>query len=65
MIEVVDKFKYLGMWISANNSNKHHIENLAKNGKRSSYMTTKALREFGQINGNFLCESFETLHSPE
>ena len=61
VIEVVDKYKYLGMWINANNSNKCHIENLAKSGKRSTYMTTKALREFGQINGNFLCESFETL----
>ena len=61
VIEIVDKYKYLGMWIDTRNSNKFHIENLVKKGRQSAFLTTKALREFGEINGTFLCETFEVL----
>ena len=60
-IEIVNEYKYLGMWIDTRKSNKIHIENLTKSGKKSSFMTTKALKEFGQINGNFLRDTFNTL----
>lgn len=60
-IEIVDNYKYLGMWINEKNSNKHHLEHLEKIGRKSSFMTTKILKEFGQINGRFLCETFEML----
>ncbi len=58
-IEVVEEFKYLGMWISKNNTK--HIENLEKTGKKSSFFTSKILKEFGHINGNMLKETFEML----
>jgi len=60
-IEIVNDYKYLGMWINTQRSNKIHIENLTKNGKKSAFMTAKALREFGQINGSFLRDTFNTL----
>ena len=60
-IEVVDKYKYLGMWIDTRKTNKYHIEYLAQRGKKSSFMTTRALKEFGQINGTFLSDTFNTL----
>ena len=60
-IEVVDNYKYLGMWIDTKKTNKCHIEHLAKTGKKSSFMTTKALKEFGQINGKLLRDTFNML----
>ena len=59
IIEVVNDYKYLGVWISKNN--KKHIKHLEKNGKKSSFMTAKLLKEFGQINGNFLRQTFEMI----
>lgn len=58
-IHIVEEMKYLGMWISK--KNQRHIEELIKKGKKSSYLTTKALKEFGQINGNILRDTFQTL----
>ena len=58
-IAVVEDYKYLGMWISK--SNKKHIENLERKGRKSSFLTTKTLKEFGQINGILLKDTFETL----
>ena len=60
-IEIVDDYKYLGMWINTCKTNKCHIENLAKKGKKSSFLTAKALKEFGHINGNLLYDTYETL----
>lgn len=58
-IEVVEEYKYLGMYICKNN--KKHIENLQKKGKKSAYQTAKSLKEFGDINGRMLKDTFEVL----
>ena len=58
-IEVVEDYKYLGMWISKNN--KKHLDQLERNGRKSSFITAKLLKEFGQINGIFLKDAFEML----
>ena len=50
-IEVVEEYKYLGMWISKNN--RKHIETLEKNGRKSSFLTSQILKEFRHINGNY------------
>ena len=60
-IEVIDSYKYLGMLISTKNTNKSHIEYLAKKGRQSSFLTSKMLKEFGQINGSFLRDTFDML----
>ena len=60
-IEIVNNYKYLGMWINEKGSNKRHIEALEKIGRRSSFMTTRILKEFGEINGTFLSNTFEML----
>ena len=60
-IEIVNNYKYLGMWLNYKNSNKTHIEALEKIGRKSSFMTTKILKEFGEINGKFLRDTFEML----
>ena len=58
-IEVVEEYKYLGMWISKNN--KKHLESLEKNGRRSAFLTSRKLKEFGNINGTVIKEAFEML----
>ena len=58
-IEVVDEYKYLGMWFSK--SNKKHLDTLEKKGRKSSYLTAKMLKEFGEINGQMLSNTFEML----
>ena len=58
-IDVVEEYKYLGMWITKNN--RKHLDNLEKNGRKSSYITAKMLKEFGNINGNMLRDTFEML----
>jgi exonuclease III len=62
-IEIVDEYKYLGMWINTNTrkKNKNHIEYLAKKGRKSSFLTNKSLKEFGQINGKLLRDTYEIL----
>ena len=55
----VEDYKYLDMWIGK--SNKKHIESLKRKGRKSSFLTTKTLKEFGQINGILLKDTFETL----
>ena len=62
-IEVVDKYKYLGMWISKNN--RYHLEQLMAKGKQAAYLTAKQLKEFGQVSGEILKNSFEMLHCLE
>jgi len=47
------------MWITKNN--RKHLDNLEKNGRKSSYITAKMLKEFGNINGNMLRDTFEML----
>ena len=58
-IEVVEEYKYLGMWISKNN--KKHLESLEKNGRRSAFFTSRKLKEFGNINSTVIKEAFEML----
>ena len=58
-IEVVNEYKYLGMWFTKNN--RKHLDNLEKSGRKSSFMTTKLLKEFGEINGYLLRDTFEML----
>ena len=58
-IEVVDKYKYLGMWISKNN--RYHLEQLIAKGKQAAYLTAKQLKEFGQVSGEILKNTFEML----
>ena len=58
-IEIVNEYKYLGFVICKDN--KKHIEQLVKNGKKSSFMTAKLLKEFGYINGSFLKQTFEMI----
>ena len=61
-IEVVDSYKYLGMLINTQNiNNRSHVEYLANKGKQSSFMTSKILKEFGQVNGNFLRDTFDMM----
>ena len=59
IIEVVKEYKYLGVLISKDN--KKHIEQLEKNGRKSAFMTAKLLKEFGNINGCFLKQTFEMI----
>ena len=58
-IEVVQEYKYLGLLIAKND--RRHIEYLQKKGKKSSFVTSKALKEFGKINGKMLKDTFEIL----
>ena len=58
-IEIVNEYKYLGFVISRDN--KKHVEQLEKNGKKSSFMTAKLLKEFGNINGCFLKQTYEMI----
>ena len=47
------------MWFSK--SNKKHLDALEKKGRKSSYLTAKILKEFGEINGHMLSNTFEIL----
>ena len=47
------------MWFSK--SNKKHLDALEKKGRKSSYLTAKILKEFGEINGHMLSNTFEML----
>ena len=58
-IEIVKEYKYLGVMISKNNNK--HVEMLVKNGRKSSFMTAKLLKEFGNINGCFLKQTYEMI----
>ena len=58
-IEVVNEYKYLGIWIAKND--RKQIEELAKKGKSSSYLTAKTLKEFKTVDGTILTETFEIL----
>ena len=47
------------MWIRK--TNRKHVENLEGNGRKSSVLTAKLVKEFEYINGNLLKNTFEML----
>lgn len=58
-IDIVEEYKYLGIWIAKND--RKHIEDIIKSGKASSYLTAKTLKNFTNVDGKTLTESFEML----